>query len=253
MIVLLSPAKTLDFTEIQHQNHTMPQLLGESSRLVKVLKKKSVKDLQELMSVSEKIAELNVERFQNFKIPYTSPHGKQALLAFKGDVYVGLAAEDFTEEDLSFAQDHLRILSGLYGILKPLDLMLPYRLEMGTRLENGKNKNLYEFWGNKLTNIINEELQQSDNPAVVNLASNEYFKAVNTQKLTGNLYNIDFKEDRDGVLKVISFNAKKARGTMARAIIKNQITKIEDLKALNINGYIFNDELSTERHFLFTK
>lgn len=253
MIALLSPAKTLDFNPTDFEKHTNPRLLADSAKLVKVLKKKSAADIKKLMHVSDKIAELNVGRFHQFETPFNRDNAKQSLLAFKGDVYTGLAVDDFSEEDLDFAQKHLRILSGLYGLLKPLDLMQAYRLEMGTRLENGKNKNLYEFWGDKITKLINEDVAASGGQAIINLASNEYFKSVNPKKLKGDLYNVDFKEDRDGKLKVIAFNAKKARGIMSREIVKNRITKPEDLKGLNIMGYMFNDELSTEREFLFAK
>jgi cytoplasmic iron level regulating protein YaaA (DUF328/UPF0246 family) len=253
MITLLSPAKTLDFSSTDFEKHTNPRLLADSSKLVKVLKKKSAADIKKLMHVSDKIAELNVGRFHEFATPFNRDNAKQSLLAFKGDVYTGLAVDDFSAADLDFAQKHLRILSGLYGLLKPLDLMQAYRLEMGTRLENGKNKNLYEFWGDKITKLINDDVAESGGTAIINLASNEYFKSVDTKKLKGDLYKIDFKEDRDGKLKVIAFNAKKARGIMSREIIKNRITNPEDLKGLNIMGYIFNDELSTERSFLFAK
>lgn len=253
MITLLSPAKTLDFEKTDFQKHTNPRLLSDSKKLVRILKKKSSADLKKLMKISDKLADLNVSRYQAFSTPFNQENAKQSVLAFKGDVYTGLAVEDFDEKDLDFAQMHLRILSGLYGLLKPLDLMQPYRLEMGTKLENGDNKNLYEFWDKKITNLINKDLAESGGQAIINLASNEYFKSVKTAKLKGDLYNIDFKEDRDGKLKVIAFNAKKARGIMAREIIKNRITKPEDLKGLNIMGYIFNDELSTERSFLFVK
>jgi len=253
MITLLSPAKTLDFNATDFKKHTNPRLLADSEKLVKVLKKKSVADVKKLMKISDNLAELNVGRFKEFSTPFNRDNAKQSLLAFKGDVYTGLAVEDFDEKDLDFAQTHLRILSGLYGLLKPLDLMQPYRLEMGTRLENGKNKNLYEFWDKKITTLINEDVEASGDNAIINLASNEYFKSVKTDKLKGDLYNIDFKEDRNGKLKVIAFNAKKARGIMAREIIKNRITNPEDLKGLNIMGYIFNDELSTRQSFLFAK
>ncbi|MFT4759245.1 MAG: cytoplasmic iron level regulating protein YaaA (DUF328/UPF0246 family) [Paraglaciecola sp.] len=253
MIALLSPAKTLDFNPTEFEKYTNPRLLTDSSKLVKLLKEKSAEDVKKLMHVSDKIAELNVQRFHEFETPFNRDNAKQSLLAFKGDVYTGLAVDDFSEADLDFAQKHLRILSGLYGLLKPLDLMQAYRLEMGTRLENGGNKNLYEFWGDKITKLINDDVAESGGQAIINLASNEYFKSVNPEKLKGDLYKIDFKEDRDGKLKVIAFNAKKARGIMSREIIKNRITNPEDLKGLNIMGYIFNDELSTERSFLFAK
>jgi len=239
MLLLLSPAKTLDFNSTEVTTHTTPRMLADSSKLIQVLKKKSATDIKKLMKVSDKIAELNVQRYQEFSTPFSLKNAKQSVLAFKGDVYTGLNAEDFDETDLEFAQKHLRILSGLYGLLKPMDLMQPYRLEMGTRLEKGKNKNLYQFWDKKITKLINDDLKETEGETIVNLASKEYFKSVKPKLLSGNLFNINFKEDRNGVLKVISFTAKKARGVMAREIIKNRMTKVEDLKGLNILGLIF--------------
>ena len=253
MIVLLSPAKTLDLEPVEVAVHSTPRMLKESRQLVKVLKKQSAAELKQLMKVSDKLAELNVERYQKFKTPFTVANAKPSVLTFKGDVYTGLEASDFSEEDHAFAQQHLRILSGLYGLLKPLDLMQAYRLEMGTSLKNGDFKNLYEFWGDKITKLINKDLKEVGTPIVVNLASKEYFHSVKPKGLKGELYNINFKEDRNGVLKVISFNAKKARGVMARQIIKYKITDPAALKDLEVMGYTFNEGMSTERDFLFTK
>jgi len=178
MLALISPAKTLDFSPSPIQKYTTSPFTKESKELVNILKKKSAEDLKQLMGVSDKIAELNVERFQSFKTPFNSDNAKQAVLAFRGDVYTGLDADSFDEADLAFAQEHLRILSGLYGILKPLDLMQPYRLEMGTKLANKQGKNLYEFWHEKITDRLNEDLEASDSKVIVNLASKEYFKSV---------------------------------------------------------------------------
>ncbi|MEL6941603.1 MAG: peroxide stress protein YaaA, partial [Bacteroidota bacterium] len=188
-----------------------------------------------------------------FSTPFNLENAKQAVLAFKGDVYQGLEAGDFTGEDLEFAQQHLRILSGLYGVLRPMDLMQPYRLEMGTRLAQNGSKNLYEFWDKKITKILNKDLKESGGEWIVNLASNEYFKSVKKDQLKGKLLNIDFKENRDGKYKTIAFNAKKARGAMSRQIIKHRLNEVEAIKSLIVNDYIFNQELSNEQHFIFTK
>ncbi|MEM8524701.1 MAG: peroxide stress protein YaaA [Bacteroidota bacterium] len=253
MIILLSPAKTLDFSESTTKVHSEARLLSDSKKLVKVLKKKTPTELRSLMSISEKLAEENFQRYHNFSTPFTLDNAKQAVLAFRGDVYQGLEVDDFNEEDLAFAQQHLRILSGLYGLLRPMDLMQPYRLEMGTKLAQNGSKNLYEFWDTKITKMINKDLKESGGEWIVNLASNEYFKSVKKDQLKGKLLNIDFKENRDGKYKTIAFNAKKARGAMSRQIIKHRITEVEDLRSLVVNDYILNEELSSEVHFVFAK
>ena len=253
MIILISPAKTLDLNPSELKLHSMPRMLADSEKLVKVLKKKSKNSLKKLMGVSDNIATLNVERFQNYQTPFTPDNSKQAILAFKGDVYLGLDASSFEEKDFEFAQNHLRILSGLYGILKPLDLMQAYRLEMGTSLKTGRKKNLYEFWDTKITDLINEDLADTRQDIILNLASQEYFHAVKPAKLNGRLVTVHFKENRNGVFKVISFSAKKARGTMARQIIKNQILDVEAIKKLNIDDYIYNPEMSEGDNLVFTK
>ncbi|MGK0387355.1 MAG: cytoplasmic iron level regulating protein YaaA (DUF328/UPF0246 family) [Maribacter sp.] len=253
MIVLLSPAKTLDFTTENYEFHSKPRMLKDSSILIDQLKTKTSKDLQDLMKVSVKIADLNVDRFHSFKTPFSTKNAKPSILAFKGDVYTGLQAGTMDEADLEFSQEHLRILSGLYGILRPMDLMQAYRLEMGTRLKNEQGKNLYEFWGDKITRLINKDLKASKGKAVINLASKEYFNAVKPKELKGELYHVNFKEERNGVYKIISFNAKKARGVMSRYIIKNRITNPEDLKAFNEDNYTFNPDLSSEKDWIFTR
>ena len=237
MIVLLSPAKTLDFSPSNVKKHSKPRMLADSEVLVNILKKKSANDLKKLMGVSDKIATLNVERYQSYKTPFTLKNSKQAALAFKGDVYTGLEANTFDETDMGFAQEHIRILSGLYGVLKPLDLMQAYRLEMGTRLKNGVHKNLYEFWDARITELLNKDLKKASGNTVVNLASKEYFHAVKPDLLKGELLHIEFKELRNGAYKVISFNAKKARGRMAHLIVKEQVTDPEMLKTLVVNDY----------------
>lgn len=253
MIVLLSPAKTLDTTPSTIKKHTKPRLLKLSEQLVGVLKKKSTRDLQQLMSVSEKIAQLNVDRFDSFSTPFKLKSTKQAALMFKGDVYQGLQADTFDEEDMEFAQQYVRILSGLYGVLRPLDLMHPYRLEMGTKLEHGRTKNLYGFWDKKITEIINKDVQKSGSDIILNLASKEYFKAIQPQYLKGQVITVHFQEKREDKYKVIAFNAKKARGAMTHQIVKYKITDIEQLKDLEINGYLFNKGLSLETDLVFVK
>lgn len=253
MIILLSPAKTLDFSASEVTEHSTPRLLADSEKLINVLKKKSKNDIKKLMSVSDNIAELNVERYQNFETPFSLDNAKQAALAFKGDVYTGLEANTFNAKERSFAQAHIRILSGLYGVLRPNDLMQAYRLEMGTKLKIRRKNNLYEFWDDRITKLLNEDLQESGSDIILNLASNEYFKSVKNKALKGDLYKVDFKEWRGDKYKVISFNAKKARGVMAKLIVQKGITKVEELKGLDVNGYVFNEDLSTEKDFCFTK
>lgn len=253
MIILLSPAKTLDFSASETTEHTTPRLLEHSEKLINVLKKKSVNSIKKLMSVSDNIATLNVERYQSFETPFSLDNAKQAALAFKGDVYTGLEADTFNAEERAFAQKHLRILSGLYGVLKPMDLMQAYRLEMGTKLKIRRKNNLYEFWGDNITKLLNEDLAETESEVILNLASNEYFKSVKTKALKGKLYHVDFKEWRGDKYKVISFNAKKARGVMAKLIVQNRMTTVENLKGLDVNGYVFNEDLSKEQHFCFTK
>ncbi len=253
MLLLISPAKTLDYSSIHIKQHSQPRFPQESEQLVGILKDMSVEDLKKLMGVSDKIATLNVERFRDFQYPFTQNNAKQAVFAFRGDVYTGLNADEFDANDLEFAQQHLRILSGLYGILKPLDLMQPYRLEMGTKLKNEDGKNLYEFWHEKITHKLNEDMAETDSKAIINLASNEYFKSVKKKQLNGDLYNINFKEDKNGTFKIVSFFAKKARGMMCNYIIKNKITEPEHLKGFDYDRYVFNPDLSGEKEFIFTR
>jgi cytoplasmic iron level regulating protein YaaA (DUF328/UPF0246 family) len=253
MLLLISPAKSLDFSETDTKTHSTPRLLADSEVLIQNLRQKSSADLQKLMKVSENIANLNVERYHDFETPFSLENAKQAALAFTGDVYKGMEANTFSEADLEFAQMHLRILSGLYGILKPLDLMQAYRLEMGTKLANEKGKNLYEFWDTKITNLINQDVEVLNQKAVVNLASKEYFKSVKPKNLAADLYNIEFKEDKNGQYKIVAFYAKKARGMMCHFAIKNRLTNPNDLKAFDYDGYYFNTDLSSEKEFVFTR
>ncbi len=253
MILLISPAKTLDFAEVSETPHTQPRLLDQSQQLVGLLRKKTAEELQSLMNISDRLAALNAERYRRFTSPFTTENAKPALLAFQGDVYAGLGAEDFDEAQLAFAQRHLRILSGLYGLLRPLDLMQAYRLEMGTRLENARGKDLYAFWDDALTELLNRDLAELESDAVVNLASQEYFKAIQPEKLAGRLFDIQFKEQRDGKYRIISFNAKKARGLMCRYVVQNRITDPEALVNFDWDDYFFNPDLSSERSFVFTR
>jgi len=253
MIVLLSPAKTLNFDESKIHAKSAPLFKDKTMDLVNILKKKSARSLGKLMHISDKLANENYERYQTFSPSYTKKNSKAALLAFKGDVYLGLEADKFNSKQIEYAQDHLRILSGLYGVLKPLDKMQAYRLEMGTNLKNKKGANLYKFWGDDVTNQLNQELAKQKNPAIINLASKEYFKVLNPKKIEAEIYDIGFKEYRNGKLMFVSFNAKKARGMMARYIIQNKISKIDKLKGFDIDGYHYNEELSTDKMLMFVK
>ena len=254
MLMLLSPAKTLDYeTPATTNSFSIPDYLGKSSELVKVLKQKSFLDLMELMQVSQKIAELNVERFNQWKLPFSTENAKQAVLAFKGDVYSGLDASALSENRLAYTQSHLRILSGLYGLLRPLDLMQPYRLEMGLKLTTKKGENLYQFWGEKITDALNVLLAKQDEPVLINLASNEYFKSVQKKNLDGRLITPEFKDWKNGKYKMISFFAKKARGLMVRYAIDHNIQKAEVLQNFDYDGYHFNLELSRADKWVFSR
>lgn len=252
MIVVVSPAKKMDFQGPSEINeHDTPLFLDKAKTLVKELKKKSPADLQELMGISDKLAELNVNRYKNFKTPFSLANAKQAALAFQGDTYQGLEFHDLTKTQRGFAQKRLRILSGLYGVLRPLDLIQPYRLEMGVKFGLNDAKNLYELWKKDVTEELNKSLKGQK--ALVNCASNEYFGAVDVAKLKVPVVTPVFKEEKNGKLKIISFNAKRARGMMARFIIENKIQNPEDLKKFSMDGYKFNKELSDETTFTFTR
>lgn len=253
MIVLLAPAKTLDFAPTETTDYTQSRLLHKSQQLIETLQQKSVSALRDLMNISEKLATENAERYRNFHTPFDLNNAKQAVLAFKGDVYRGLQAETFSEADLEFAQGQLRILSGLYGVLRPLDLMQAYRLEMGTKLKQNGSKNLYEFWNDTVTQTLNEDIAETNSDWVVNLASNEYVKVLQKEKLDARWLEIDFKENRNGKLKTIAFNAKKARGGMGHQIVKYRITEIADLRTLIVDDYVFDEHISTETHYVFVR
>ncbi|WP_339753105.1 peroxide stress protein YaaA [Algoriphagus aquimarinus] len=250
MLILISPAKTLDYSSPNFTESTQPDFQTDTHSLVRIMKKKSAKEIGELMHISENLAELNEERFKTFQKDFTFENSKQALLAFKGDVYTKIDVEEFSKEDFDFAQEHLRILSGLYGLLKPLDLIQPYRLEMGIRLENKKGKNLYEFWDKKIAKAINEAAKGQ---TIVNLASQEYFKAVHLKTLKTPLITIEFKEYKDETYKIVGFFAKQARGLMSNFSIKNRITDPEELKTFNEGGYEYSDKLSDQNNWIFVR
>ena len=255
MIFVISPAKKLDFSEETRftQNYSMPAHMDDTEQLVKVMVKKSEKKIAELMSISPQLAALNYERYQNFTTPFTPENAKQALLAFKGDVYLSFDLESYSEGEFDFAQKHLRILSGLYGLLKPLDLIQPYRLEMGTKLSNRRGKNLYDFWGDRITKAINQHLEELNSDVLVNLASNEYFKSVKPAKLNARVITPGFKDDRNGQFKTIFLYAKQARGAMADFAIRNKINTPEGLKTFDGMGYVFNKSLSKGDDWVFTR
>lgn len=253
MLVLLSPSKTLDFSPPRISEYTFPELLNESEVLMKELSKLSPKDIQKLMKVSEAIAHTNFERFQNFKLPFTSDNSKQALLAFTGAVYTGIEVGEYTSEDFAFAQKHLRTLSGLYGVLRPLDLMQPYRLEMGRPLQNPHGKDLYAFWGTQIAERLKASLTQHADNIVVNLASQEYFRSVDTKALGARIVTPIFKENKDGKYKTIAIYAKKARGKMANYIIRGRIEDVEKLKRFREDGYQFDTNLSEEDEWVFVR
>ena len=254
MLILISPAKTLDYqSELATTRCTQPELLDHSQQLIKVARKLSAQQIKALMGISDKLADLNATRFHDWQPDFTLKNARQAILAFKGDVYTGLQAETFTEADFDFAQQHLRMLSGLYGVLRPLDLMQPYRLEMGIRLENAKGKDLYQFWGETITNTLNDAIKAQGDDIVVNLASDEYFKSVKTQKLNAQIIKPVFLDEKNGKFKVISFYAKKARGLMSRYIIENRLTKPEQLTTFDSEGYFFDEALSGKGELVFKR
>jgi len=252
MKIVISPAKSLDFeSKAPVTDYTEGIFLKEAERLQKVLKKKSPKKISDLMHISSNLGELNWQRNQNWQLPFTLENSKQAVYAFTGDVYIGLDVNTIPATKIEQLQNKLRILSGLYGVLKPLDLIQPYRLEMGTKLKLRTKNNLYQFWGDKITKALNDEL--SDGEVFVNLASNEYFKSVNPKVLKANIVTPVFKDYKNGELKIISFFAKKARGLMVRYIIENNIEKAEDLKGFNYESYAFDANLSTVNNLVFTR
>ncbi|NIF22499.1 peroxide stress protein YaaA [Candidatus Pantoea multigeneris] len=254
MLMVISPAKTLDYdSPLATQHFSQPALLEKSQQLIDVARDLSPAQIASLMSISDKLAHLNADRFNAWQPPFSLENARQAILAFKGDVYTGLQAETFSEADFSFAQQHLRMLSGLYGLLRPLDLMQPYRLEMGIKLANPAGKDLYGFWGELLTQKLNEALQEQGDDVLINLASDEYFKAIKPKALQARLIKPVFLDEKNGKFKVISFYAKKARGLMSRYIIQQRLTQPEQLKQFDVDGYFFVAEESNEKEFVFKR
>ncbi len=253
MIAILSPAKSLSFHPGSYQTYSSPRLTGRSNELIRVLRTKSEDEVMSLMNISEKLASLNVERYHAFASRHTSTNSMPCLYAFTGDVYRGLKAGDLTESEVEWAQSHLRILSGLYGLLRPLDLIQAYRLEMGTRLAFDDYKTLYDFWEDEITSLLNKDLKKQGDNILINLASQEYYKSIDRASLDARVVDVEFKDFKDDGYKLITFYAKKARGMMARYIIKNRIDDVEDLKGFDYKGYYFDDRDSTERKLAFKR
>ena len=251
MLLVLSPAKKMDFeTENMREGHSEPRMMEDIKILAKKAKTLKEHDLKAMMGISDKLAELNVARFKAFNTPFTTANARPAMDAFKGDVYVGLDAESLDSDAAAFAQGSVRILSGLYGLLRPLDLIQAYRLEMGVKFANERGPNLYHFWGDKITDLLNEDLNGGE---LINLASGEYFKSVKAKNINGRIITPVFKDVKNGVAKVISFNAKKARGFMARYIVDNRIESAEDLKKFTVGGYVYQADMSDEDTWVFLR
>jgi cytoplasmic iron level regulating protein YaaA (DUF328/UPF0246 family) len=249
MLAVISPSKTQDFEPAQIDVFTQTRQIEQSQVLVDLLKGKTQDDIASLMSISDKLSKLNFDRFQTFSTPFTLSNAKQALLAFKGDVYNGIDAQSLSLDDFEFAQGHLRMLSGLYGVIRPLDLIQPYRLEMGTKLKNGQGKNLYEFWGDQISQVLNED----ESEVIINLASNEYFKGIDKKSINAKIVNIAFKELKNDTYKIIGIYAKRARGLMVNYMIKNRLTDPELLKDFNVEGYQFRQTMSDDLTWVFTR
>ena len=259
MLAVISPAKTLDFaTPAATRKHSLPVYLKDSKQLIETLRNKSPADIGDLMHISTKLADLNYERYAQWHTPFDPGNAKQAMLAFRGDVYLGLDADSYGERDFTWAQKHVRILSGLHGILKPLDLIQPYRLEMGTRLKTPRGENLYEFWGDKVTYALQEGLDAQAGskervPVLLNLASNEYFSAINPDKLNARIITPTFKDLKNGRYKFLTFFAKKARGLMTSYLVKNRVSSMKALKAFDWDGYYYSEELSDGDDWVFLR
>ncbi|MFT6343486.1 MAG: cytoplasmic iron level regulating protein YaaA (DUF328/UPF0246 family) [Paraglaciecola sp.] len=254
MLVVISPAKNLDYdTPAVTKTFTQPEMLDDSQALIEQCQTLTPAKIGSLMKISDKLAGLNADRYAGWHTPFDTNNAKQALLAFNGDVYTGLNASSFSQDDFDYAQQHLRILSGLYGVLRPLDLMQAYRLEMGTKLDIGDNKNLYQFWGERISNKLNEAINIQGDNVLVNLASNEYFKAVKPKSINAEIYTPVFQDCKNGQYKVISFYAKKARGMMARYILKNQLTEVSQLQKFDTAGYQFSPQKSKGNELVFTR
>ena len=254
MLFLLSPAKSLDYeAPAGPLPHTLPAFVDDSAELIDVLRQKSPQQIAELMSLSDKLAGLNVARYESWSRKFTANNAKQAVLAFNGDVYEGLDAKSLKPEQLEWAQQHVCILSGLYGVLRPLDWMQPYRLEMGTSLVTPRGKNLYAFWGRKIADYFNERAAEDASPVLVNLASEEYFKAVDLTQLKPRVVHCVFEEGKGGKYKIVSFYAKRARGLMARYAIENKLGTVKKLESFNLEGYRFSPEASRPDRLVFRR
>jgi cytoplasmic iron level regulating protein YaaA (DUF328/UPF0246 family) len=249
MLLVISPSKTQDFSHSSNQIFSKSRQISESEELVEILRNKSQNQIASLMSLSEKLSKLNYDRYKSFPTSLNLDNAKQAILAFKGDVYSGIDASSMSQDELEFAQDNLRMISGLYGVLRPLDLIAPYRLEMSTKLVNEMGNNLYQFWGDKISRVINED----ESEVIINLASNEYFKAIDKKSLNAEIINIIFKENKGGEYKVIGIYAKRARGLMARYMIDNKVLSPEGLKNFCLEGYRYRDNLSDNLNWTFTR
>ena len=254
MLLLLSPAKKLDYdSTLPDRTHTQPLFVDDAKKLIKVLKTKTADEVGALMSISEALAQLNVERYAEWKPSFDTNNARQAVLAFNGDVYEGLDAVSLSAKQLDWAQEHVAILSGLYGVLRPLDLMRPYRLEMGTKLETPAGKSLYAFWGSRIANYLNERLEGDKHPVIVNLASDEYFKSVDRKALQARVVQCVFQEYKAGAYKIVSFYAKRARGLMARYAIEHKVSKPEGLTGFDAEGYAYDAEASTADKLVFRR
>jgi len=254
MLFVVSPAKNLDYeTALPTTEFSQPEMLDESELLIEKCRALTPADISSLMSISDKLAGLNAARFGEWHLPFSPENARPAIFAFNGDVYTGLDAYSMNDSDFAYAQGNMRILSGLYGLLKPLDLMQAYRLEMGTKLANQRGDNLYQFWGELITDKLNEALAALNTDVLVNLASNEYFKSVKKKQLNATIVTPAFKDWKNGQYKMISFFAKKARGLMARYIIENKVESVEQLKSFNLDGYEFNEALSKGNDIVFTR
>ncbi|MGY0399788.1 MAG: peroxide stress protein YaaA [Ostreibacterium sp.] len=254
MFMIISPAKTLDFDTISTtKTHSTPDFLAQSQLLINEAKKLSPTDISSLMKISEKLGILNYERFYDWQIPFNVDNAKQAILAFKGDVYTGLGAQTMQQDDLQWLNSHLGILSGLYGLLHPFDLIQAYRLEMGIKLPNSRGKNLYEFWGSMITNAINERLTSDKIPVLINLASNEYYKVIQPTSIAANIVTPIFKDEKNGQYKIISFYAKKARGLMVRWVVENRIENPKALVNFDVSGYEYDADASEARTLVFKR
>jgi cytoplasmic iron level regulating protein YaaA (DUF328/UPF0246 family) len=254
MLLVVSPAKNLDYqSSIPSVTPTQPRFESQIKSLVETCRHLSPADLSSLMGISDKLALLNAERFDSFSMPFNSNNARPALYAFNGDVYTGLDALTLKPEAVEYAQSHLRILSGLYGVLRPLDLMQPYRLEMGIKLKTEQGKSLYDYWDKQITELLNEDIAAQGDNVLVNLASNEYFSAVKKKSLDAMVITPQFKDEKNGQYKIISFYAKKARGMMARYVIENKLRNVTDLKDFDYGGYAFDEASSTESEYVFKR